>query len=114
MRYLLDTHCLLWAIFSPEKLSKSAREQIKDAENDIFVSVVSFLEISLKYALKNPNVDDIMKAAKTLGLNPVKQEKSYPKRWWRKEGRVLIDKEEGKVSSLIKISHCIKQSKTNI
>jgi PIN domain nuclease of toxin-antitoxin system len=51
MRCLLDTHSFLWAIFSPEKLSHSAREKIIDPENDVAVSLVTFWEISLKYAL---------------------------------------------------------------
>jgi PIN domain nuclease of toxin-antitoxin system len=73
MRYLLDTHCLLWAIFNPEKLSKSAREKIKDAENDISVSVVSFWEISLKYALRkleltNSVPEDLPKITQKMGI----------------------------------------------
>ena len=51
MTYLLDTHSFLWAIFVPEKLSRSARETIRDQENEVAVSVVTFWEISLKYAL---------------------------------------------------------------
>ena len=51
MRCLLDTHSFLWAVFSPENLSKSARETIMDQENEIAVSVVTFWEISLKYAM---------------------------------------------------------------
>jgi len=51
MKLLLDTHSLLWAIFSPEKLSERSREAIKDRQNDVAVSVVSFWEISLKYAM---------------------------------------------------------------
>jgi len=42
MTYLLDTHSFLWAIFSPEKLSRSARATIRDRENEVSVSVVTF------------------------------------------------------------------------
>ena len=51
MRYILDTHTLLWSLFTPEKLSVWARKTIQNRENDVTVSVVSFWEISLKYAL---------------------------------------------------------------
>ena len=51
MRFLLDTHSFLWTLFSPDKLSKRARTSILDPENEVFVTVVSFWEISLKYAL---------------------------------------------------------------
>ena len=71
-------------------------------------------KISGEHAVKNPTADDIVKAAKKLGLNPVKEEKSYPKRWWRREGRVLVDKKERKMSILVKIAENVKQSKLNI
>ena len=51
MRFLLDTHSFLWAVFDPEKLSRSARKMIEDPANDVLVSVITFWEISLKYNL---------------------------------------------------------------
>jgi len=80
MRFLLDTHSLIWSLFSPDRLSKKARTSILDPENDVFVSVVSFWEISLKYALgkieiKGLNPEDLPAAAKeayfeTIELEP--------------------------------------------
>ncbi|MDR0868262.1 MAG: type II toxin-antitoxin system VapC family toxin [Planctomycetota bacterium] len=46
MNYLLDTHALLWAIRDSQKLSAKARSIIADRQNKIFVSAVSFWEIS--------------------------------------------------------------------
>lgn len=51
MKGLLDTHVFLWAVFSPEKLSASARSLIQDANNSLFISTISFWEISLKYGM---------------------------------------------------------------
>jgi len=51
MNYLLDTHVLLWVINDDTKLSTKAKEKIKDTENDIYVSAISFWEISLKFSL---------------------------------------------------------------
>ena len=51
MNCLLDTHAFLWAAFSPDKLSAKAREAICSAENQVYISSVSFWEISLKYTL---------------------------------------------------------------
>jgi PIN domain nuclease of toxin-antitoxin system len=51
MNYLLDTHTLLWTLFSPERLGKKAAECILNADVSVAVSVVSFWEISLKFAL---------------------------------------------------------------
>jgi len=51
MNLLLDTHGFLWSLFTPDKLSKEADREIKSPNNDVAVSVVTFWEISLKYAL---------------------------------------------------------------
>ena len=51
MNLLLDTHGFLWSLFTPDKLSKAAAREIKSPNNDVAVSVVTFWEISLKYAL---------------------------------------------------------------
>jgi PIN domain nuclease of toxin-antitoxin system len=51
MSYLLDTHYVLWAIADSNKLSKKIRDLISDPEREIFVSTISFWEISLKSAL---------------------------------------------------------------
>ena len=51
MKLLLDTHTFLWSLFDPSKLGKKALEGICKIENDVFASVVTFWEISLKYGL---------------------------------------------------------------
>lgn len=51
MRFLLDTHSFLWAGFNPEKLSRHVRENIGHPQNDVFISVVTFWEVALKYSL---------------------------------------------------------------
>jgi len=51
MNFLLDTHSFLWALFSPEKLSRSVAQKIRSSDNEVAVSVVTFWEISLKFAL---------------------------------------------------------------
>ena len=59
MKVLLDTHSFLWSAFSPEKLSQKARDAIERGENDVFVSVITFWEISLKFALGKINLSGI-------------------------------------------------------
>ena len=51
MRLLLDTHTLLWSIGKTSELSKKVIQEIKKAENEIFVSAVSLWEIALKCSL---------------------------------------------------------------
>jgi PIN domain nuclease of toxin-antitoxin system len=48
-RYLLDTHCFLWSLFEPEKLGCQAVFILENPDNNIYISTVSFWEISLKY-----------------------------------------------------------------
>lgn len=50
MSYLLDTHALLWALFDPSRLGKKAAASIRNPDVTVSISVVSFWEISLKYA----------------------------------------------------------------
>lgn len=49
MRYLIDTHVLLWAIRGIDKLSDKAEKILGNPENDIIVSSVNFWEISIKH-----------------------------------------------------------------
>jgi len=51
MRFLLDTHILLWAAGSPEKLSQQAKTIIEESENELFFSAANLWEISIKKSL---------------------------------------------------------------
>ena len=51
MNYLLDTHTILFSLFSPSKLGIRARDAILDPSSSVGVSVVSFWEISLKSSI---------------------------------------------------------------
>lgn len=51
MNALLDTHAFLWAVFAPDKLSADARSLVRDIDNALFLSTISFWEISLKHAI---------------------------------------------------------------
>ncbi|MBA3647483.1 MAG: type II toxin-antitoxin system VapC family toxin [Chitinophagales bacterium] len=51
MSYLLDTHTLIWAIFDDQKLSQQIRSILSDSSNNIYVSHVTFWEISLKHSI---------------------------------------------------------------
>ncbi|MBR4223897.1 MAG: type II toxin-antitoxin system VapC family toxin [Oscillospiraceae bacterium] len=47
---LLDTHTYLWFINDDNKLSRDVKKYIEDT-SDVYVSVVTFWEIAIKYAL---------------------------------------------------------------
>lgn len=51
MKLLLDTHVLLWAAGTPERLSAEARDLLRDPANDLIFSVASLWEIAIKSSL---------------------------------------------------------------
>ncbi|MDX8381680.1 MAG: type II toxin-antitoxin system VapC family toxin [Ghiorsea sp.] len=51
MRLLLDTHALIWAVTLDEKLSQKAKELILDTDNELYLSVASIWEMSIKASL---------------------------------------------------------------
>jgi len=51
VKYLLDTCTFLWAISDAPQLSKRVRVEILDPSNEVWVSAVSFWEISIKFGL---------------------------------------------------------------
>ncbi len=51
MKFLLDTHLLLWAALSPERLSATATALLQDEQNMPLFSAVSIWEVAIKSAL---------------------------------------------------------------
>ncbi len=80
MKYLLDTHILIWSIINPDNLNKKINNILIDNNNIIYVSAVSLWEISIKYSkgnltLNNLRPDEIIFYCQEMGfalidLNP--------------------------------------------
>ncbi|HYZ72640.1 MAG TPA: type II toxin-antitoxin system VapC family toxin [Chthoniobacterales bacterium] len=73
MRGLIDTHALLFALASSKSLSLTAKNFLRDRQNEAFVSVVSFWEVSLKVSLGKLSLsgispDEIPRYALSMGL----------------------------------------------
>lgn len=51
MKYLLDTHTLLWAAREPHKLSRRAKSLLKDGGQQMYVSAVTAFEMATKVRL---------------------------------------------------------------
>ena len=51
MRYLLDTHTLLWITTDDVRLSDKVKEIYLDAENVIFCSIASVWELAIKTSI---------------------------------------------------------------
>lgn len=49
MKYLLDTHIILWTLSGSNKLDKHTRDIIEDTHNTIYYSTVSPWEIEIKH-----------------------------------------------------------------
>jgi PIN domain nuclease of toxin-antitoxin system len=57
MRFLLDTHTIIWFIEGDLTLSFYANDLIKDSKNEIAVSTVSLFEMAIKIKLGKLNID---------------------------------------------------------
>jgi len=65
--------------------------------------------LAKKDSIGAPGIDEIMRAAKELGLNPTcEDEKMYPRSWWEYKGRVLIDLDDSKRDAMRQIVRKIK------
>jgi len=60
-------------------------------------------KLSKKLALDKPTPEKIVQCAKELGLNPVVEEARYPRYWWNKSYRILVDKKYKKSEIIKKI-----------
>ncbi len=49
MKYLLDTCTYIWIITNHQRLSDSVKEIFEDQNNQIYVSIISQIEISVKH-----------------------------------------------------------------
>ncbi len=57
MKYLIDTNTLLWSVSNNPKLSKKAKEIYLNPKNEIYLSLTSVWELSIKIALKKLNIN---------------------------------------------------------
>ncbi len=51
MRFLIDTHLLLWAAGQPERLPPAARSLLESPAHDLWFSAASLWEIAIKRSL---------------------------------------------------------------
>ena len=73
MKYLLDTHTLIWAVQNTKELSQKAKNIIIDENNDIYVSTISFWEISLKtsinkFSFNNLDINEFPELSRKMGF----------------------------------------------
>ena len=51
MRYLLDTHVVVWWLIDPKQITSKARHIISDKKQTVFLSSVSFWEMAIKQSI---------------------------------------------------------------
>jgi PIN domain nuclease of toxin-antitoxin system len=59
LKYLVDTHILLWSFFEPQRLSENAGSILLDENSDVYYSPINLWEISLKYSLKKLSLNGL-------------------------------------------------------
>lgn len=51
MKYLLDTHIILWWLTNPDTIQKKAQKIIRDKSNVVYVSSASLWEMAIKKSI---------------------------------------------------------------
>jgi len=60
----------------------------------------------MKYAVEKPSLENIAKAAKSLGFTPLlEKDAAHPSMPWKKEGRIVVDKKGSKTKLLLQLSN---------
>lgn len=65
MKYLIDTQAVIWTLEGDPKLSDDAAVVIKSVQNELYVSIASLWEMTIKRSLGKlrikPSLEDIQK-----------------------------------------------------
>ena len=56
MKYLLDTHTLIWLLEASSKVSSAIRERLRFPGNQVYLSAVSLWEIAIKTTIGKLNL----------------------------------------------------------
>lgn len=51
MRLLVDTHCWLWMVGAPDRLTADGRELLADSANELLLSAATAWEIAIKHSI---------------------------------------------------------------
>lgn len=68
MTLLVDTHTLLWALTTPDRLAEKQREALQDPTNTVFASAINIVEIAIKSSIGKLTVADSLERDRYAGL----------------------------------------------
>lgn len=76
MKYLIDTHILIWLAVSPEKIPSSILAIMENSSSDLYISTVNLWEIAIKLAinkldLKGVDIPDLVQICQEQGIKIV-------------------------------------------
>ena len=76
MRWLLDTHILLWSLLEPDRLSGQLATELENPQNELWVSPISVWEIALlaekkRILVESPDVEKWIR--EVLSRTPLKE-----------------------------------------
>jgi len=73
---------------------------------DTVISRLNGRKVAKKHAVEKPSLENIAKAAQSLGLNPIlEKDGTHPSTPWKKEGRILVEKKGPKTKLLIQLAN---------
>ena len=61
MKYLIDTHTLLWIVTKNSRLSDKAKAIYLNSENEILFSLTSIWKMAIKISIKKLSIDEPLK-----------------------------------------------------
>lgn len=73
MKYLLDTHILLWYLENNPNLSQKMKDLLEDTTHELYLSMASLWEIAIKISIKKLDLQgsftDLRQSLKELNIN---------------------------------------------
>ncbi len=66
-------------------------------------------KLPVNECVPKPTIKEIIKAAEEAGLQPLVEDKKYPKRWWLSQGRVVVLKTGSKRETLRKLAAALRE-----
>lgn len=83
MKYLIDTHILIWFLEGNISLSKRAKNLIIDTDNQIFVSIASLWEMTIKMSIGklkfSKTLPEIIEQMESDGINTLSIQEEHLK-----------------------------------
>ncbi len=93
----LDSKCIVWLPYLDLQKTRSQGRKI-----------------SKRIALNSPRLDEIVKAAEKLHLNPQTKEAKYPNCWWQRSGYVTLDKLVSKTKTILELTKKINKERKKL